>query len=276
MSESEFQEVFIDALERIDLDAFSLDEDDFESFEDIYQTVEAYAMERQLLNTSVALPLVRAIMSRESTYWTEDSKEASEYKEDFQHCLSVTRMLIDLHIPLPHEEEDILLASAICHILPENLPYKTMEHQITEEYHLHPEIQKIVLMLYQRGGLSESELRKHFRRIQKHKLALLIALASQGDLMGQLHEVSSWNARAYIYQTRNNYFPMCIYAKEHYTDLLGSISVLTEKMRCLIEIAEILLSRYEARENELMQEILMTREENAKLKGLIERHQDAE
>lgn len=274
MTANEFQEVFIDALEQISLDAFKLDEDDFASFEAVYQMVEQYAMEKQLLNTSVALPLVRAIMSRESITVNEDSKTATEYKEDFQHCLAITQMLIDLHVPLSAEEEDIMLAAAICHILPENLPDYASTNRLSEEYNLHPDIYKIIMLLFRRGDLSESELRKHFRRIQKNPIALLISLAGRGDLMGQLHEISSWSARNYIYETRNRYFPMCIYGKEHYTELLAPISVLTEKMRCLIEIAEILLSRYEAKENELIQEILEMQEENARLKGLIQKHQE--
>lgn len=274
MTEFDFQESFINALESIGDDAFFIDADNAKAFLQYYKFVEQYALEKQLLNTSVALPLVRAIMSRESIELPDAFKDASEYAADFRHCLSVTRMLIDLHIPLSHEEEDLLLTAALCHILPESTAYNADDTRLTEKYHLDPQVHQIIMLLYQPRELSEAEQKKFFSRLQKHKLALLIALADRGNLMGQLYGISSWSARKYIYETRSCFFPMCVYAKEHYTDLLTTISILTEKMRCLIEIAEILLSRYEARENELLQEILSLQEENAKLKGLIQKHQE--
>lgn len=273
MTGLEFQDCFIDTLELIGNDAFLIDSDDAGSFANLYKFVEQYALENQLLNTSIALPLVRAMMSRVSVELPDEFKDASEYAADFRHCLSVTRMLINLNIPLSEQEADILFASALCHILPENLSYTKADNRLTNEYHLHPEIHHIVMLLFHKGELSDTEQKRYYGRIQNHRLALLIALADRGNLMGQLYGISSWNARRYIYETRNCYFPMCIYAKEHYTELLAPINVLTEKMRCLIEVAEILLSRYEARETELVQEILSLKEENAKIKGLIQKHQ---
>ncbi len=273
MTDMEFEESFIDAMELIGPEAFIVDEDDTQAYLSLYKFVERYALERRLLNTSIALPLVRAMMSREDIELPDEFKDAEEYAADFRHCLSVTRMLIDLHIPLTEEEEDILLAASICHIIPENITYKASKNRLTEEYHLDPEIHHVIMILFRKSELSESEQKRYYKRIQDHKLALLIALADRGNLMRQLYGISSWSARRYIYETRNCYFPMCIYAKEHYTELLLPINVLTEKIRCLIEIAEILLSRYEARETELMQEVLDLKEENARLKGLIQKHQ---
>lgn len=275
MSENEFQDIFIDAMELIDPSAFDItaSKDHSELYLPLYKFVERYALEKKLLNTSIALPLVRAMMSREGAERSDEFKDASEYAADFRHCLSVARMLINLHIPLTQEEEDILLASAICHILPENIPYKSSDNRLTREYYLNAEIHKIIVLLHHKNKLSEADERKYYSRIQNHKLALLIALADRGNLMGQLHGISSWSARRYIYETRNCFFPMCVYAKEHYSDLFAPITVLTEKMKSLIEIAEILLSRYESRETELVHEILSLKEENARLKGLILLHQ---
>lgn len=276
MTDLQFEDRFIRALEQISSSVFDIGEDDSQSYASLYRFVERYALEKKLLNTSIALPVVRAIMSRQSIDLPNEFKDATEYAADFHHCLSVTWMLINLHLPINGEEEDILLASALCHILPENIPYQKSVNKLSKEYFLHPEIHNVIMLLYHSGELSPAEQKKFYDRIQKHKLALLIALADRGNLMGQLYGISSWNARRYIHETKNCYFPMCIYAKEHYTELLAPISVLTEKMRCLIEIAEILLGRYEARETELVQEILLMKEENARLKGLIQMHLNEE
>lgn len=272
MNNQEFNDIFIDALERIDPLAFAIDRDDTDDYSKLYDFVEKYAFDKKLLNTSIALPLVRATMSRYTIEQKEEYREASEYTANFQHCLSVTRILIDLHIALSKDEEDIMLAAALCHILPETTSYKVEDDRLTREYYLDPRIHQIVATLYRKDNLSGKEEKKFYQRIQSNKLALLIALADRGNLMGQLYGISSWNARRYIYDTRNCYFPMSVYAKEHYLELLPVINVLTEKMRSLIVIAEILLSRYEARETELVQEMLLLREDNARLKGLILKH----
>lgn len=273
MTELEFQDIFIDTLERIGPDVFSVEKDNSAAYASLYRFVERHALERKLLNTSIALPLVRGIISRQSIELPDEFKDASEYAADLRHSLSVARMLIDLHLPLSHREEDILLASCVCHILPENIPYKSSENRLTKEYQLDPEIHRLIMLLHHKGDLSPTEQRKFYGRIQEDRLALLIALADRGNLMGQLYGLYSWNARRYIHETKNCYFPMCIYAKEHYPELLGAVSILTEKMRSLIEIAEILLGRYEARETELVQDILLLKEENARLKSLIQKHQ---
>lgn len=274
MSEMDFQNSFIDAMVRIDPDVFIVEDDDSEAYVSLYKFVEQYALEKHLLNTSIALPLVRGVISRVSSELPDEFKGASEYASDFTHCLSVTKMLISLHVPLSQTEEDILLASSICHILPENIPYQASENQLTQKYCLDPAVHKIIMLLYRRDGLSEGEQKRYFKRIQSNRLALLIALADRGNLMGHLYEISSWSARKYIHETRSHFFPMSVYAKEHYQDLLPVINVLTEKMKSLIEIEEILLSRYEAQETELIQEIISLKEENARLKGLIQKHQD--
>ena len=57
-----------------------------------------------------------------------DSTGLVEYVQDgipsgihFNHCLNVCNILINLHTALPYEQEDILLASALSHILVEKV-----------------------------------------------------------------------------------------------------------------------------------------------------------
>lgn len=275
MSEYTFQEIINKRMAQIGLDVFAYDELKTEPYRKLYHFVEQYAQEKQCINIALALPLVRGILSRIHLREDEGFKDAAEYAIDFKNWLLVTRMLIDLHLPIPQEEKDILFAASICIALPDHVPGRRPDAEgsdlLTERYGLDPEITRIIRLISYDSDLPEYDKKAVFRRIQEHRLALLIMLADRGNLMGQLYGLSSWHARRYIYETRKYYFPMSIYANEHYTDLLTSITVLTEKMRCLIEIAEILLSRYEAKETELTQEILVLKEENARLKGLIQK-----
>lgn len=228
-----------------------------------------YAEEKELHNTAAALPLLRWLMQNAADH--PDSRFRSAYMHIgyFRHSLSVCRILIDLHCPLSSQDEDILLASALCHILPENIHFDDLKAVMVDQFGLSPQVFETVQTLFWKDNDSGAEQLEYYNRIQERKLALLIKLADRGNLAEQLHGMAGWSAHKYIQETKVFFFPMCIYAKEHYPELLAPISVLMEKMRCLIEVSEILLSRYEAREAELTQDILALKEENATIRRMI-------
>lgn len=239
-----------------------------------YRYIRSYAESRNLGCTAAALPAVQNIMANAADLPQSRFHSAHVHIGYFQHALAVCRMLIDLRLPLERREEDILLSAAICHVLPETICYNDLEGEIGAVVLLHPEIYSIVRLLFREDNLSDAQQKLFFESVRRNKLALLIKLADRGNLVQQLYGVSSWSARQYIYETKTYFFPMCIYAKEHYPELLAPVSVLMEKMRCLIQVGEILLSRYEATETALSQEILHLQEENATLKGIIKGLQD--
>lgn len=231
---------------------------------EIYHDLENYAMERRMWNTCLALPIVQKMVF--ITGGLADSPFA-DCAAQLQHSLEMSRLLIDLHIPLDSHEEDILLATALCHILPENSKIDRIASANGQG--IQPEVFE-VLRLIRRVDFLDPEKRTLFmERVQGNRLALIMRVADQGNFVEQIHRFSGWRTHQYIYETRNIYLPMCIYAKEHYPELIAPISILMEKMRSLIEVAEILQSRYESRQIELNQEIFALREENARIKELI-------
>ena len=234
-----------------------------EPWSGVYGYVERYALEKRLRNTALALPLVRKMVF--CTGGLEDSF-FEDCTAQLWHCLSICRILIDLHISLTRREEDILLAAALCHVLPKSSRLGTGIGR-----GLDPEVVEL-LNLIRREDFLDTEKRMLFvNRVQGNRLALLLRAADQGHFVEQLHKFSGWRTRQYIFETRNIYMPLCIYGKEHYPELAAPMSILMEKMRCLVEVAEILLSRYEVRENELTMEIFALREENARIRELIQR-----
>lgn len=274
MEEMMLQQGFLsdvqDALARFDPEILSYDKEKVGIYGSAYRFVEQHAMDMRLYNTAIALPLVRGILSRvqrEARYETTD-----RYLAEFEHCLAVCQMLVNLHIPVSPLEEDILLASALCHIVPENVRLEQIEEHLPAQRQLNPEVFRIVRLLFREDNMSDAALREYFARVQGDKLALLILLSDRGNLVEQLYGMSTWSAHRYIHETRTYFFPMCIFAKEHYHDLLAPVSVLMEKMRSLIEVTEILLHRHEAREAELTREILDLQEENATIKGMIRKY----
>lgn len=234
-----------------------------------YRCIQDYAEEKQLRNTALALVLVQYLMTRDGDKITVRSNDAATHMAYFRHALSVCRMLIDLHVPVPPEDEDIMLSAALCHVLPENFRFPDIRDALTRQYCLNPAVAEILLLIYRDDDGSDAQRKAYYARVRSNRLAIMIRLADRGNLVEQLYGLSNLSARSYIYETRNYFFPMCIYAKDHYPELIPPVDVMMEKMRCLVEAAEILLGRFESREAELTQQILTMQEENATLKRMI-------
>lgn len=231
----------------------------------LYSQVQEYAAEKKLVYAQKALPFIRESMETKA----RNAATAKRARTELLHCLEVCIMLIDLRLSIPCEEEDTLLAAVLLHIYPENFAVEDLRDKLVRELGFSEDVCNVVETVTPERDLTDEEQQAYYERVQQNRLALLAMLADRGNIVQQLHRFSTWNAHRYIDETKACYYPMCIYGKEHYYDLLAPISVLMEKMRSLIEVAEILLRRYEIREAELIQDILALREENATIKGII-------
>ncbi|MBQ0079074.1 MAG: hypothetical protein KBS66_04165 [Eubacterium sp.] len=187
---------------------------------------------------------------------------------EWDECLDVSEMLINLHADITHEEEDALIAAVLLHEYAESFA-GNIEEIIEGELGFSDTVCEILEIITADSIQTEEEQQAYYERVQSNKLALLAALGIRANLIQNLHQYSTWNAHRYIDETKACYYPMCIYGKEHYHELLAPISVLMEKMKSIIELAEIMIRRYEARETELMEDILALREENATIRGII-------
>lgn len=227
--------------------------------------IEAYAKENGLECTARAL----ALAGKLSQLPTRSDAANTKLQSDILHALAVCEVLLELHTGLPHEEEDTLLSAALLHILPGYFPGDDIRDIIVGTHGFSPAVFEIVDSLDAGHMILEEEQEAFYARIQENRLALLVALADRGNTVQNLYRFSTWNAHRYIEETKICYYPMCIYGKEHYHELLAPISVLMEKIRSLLEVTDILLRRYEVREAELLQDIQALREENATIKGII-------
>lgn len=242
----------------------------------IYRYVEAHAARNGQKNTLAALPKMWEIMSGAVELPGKRTDIPGNHYAYWRHSVAVCRMLIDLPGRVSHEEADILLASALCHVLPETFRLPDLKGLITGEMGLDERIYDTVMVLYRDDPLSDIQQRLYFERLRENKFALLIKLTDRSNLVEQLYSISGWSARSYIHETRTYFLPLCVYAKGRYHDMLAAVSVLMEKMRNLSEVAEILLSRYELRENALSQEILLLEEDNAGLRRMIQELEEEE
>ena len=263
-----FQTQLQNALTDIGPEILSYNADEYWMIQQPYEYIEYYARERQFLNTCIALPLSRGLHDgsyRKSLL----HKNNKSYKVPYViHCLMVCRLLVDLHLPLPAEEEDIVLASALCHDVIEDVDLPLHGREMVTLFHLDERVYETVKRLSKRKDFTDEEHQAYFDGIQKDRFAILIKLSDRGNNVEDLYNMSLWKAHEYVNETRTFFYPMCDYALAHYEQLRSPLSVLQRKIRLLTEMTEILVTRYENRESELEAELKVLQEENLRLRNI--------
>lgn len=227
----------------------------------LYNRMLTEAEGRQLTSLLEVLPFVYEIMD-EMFRTARSEASARRYESELLHCLQVGEMLSNLELPIPQDEEDTMLAAVILHIMPETCP-KVSLRGFPEE------VLALLEVMTQDDEAGEEEQYEYFARVQENRLAFLAMLADRGNIIQQLYRYPTWSAHRYIEETKACYYPMCVYGKEHYHELLEPICLLTERLQLLMEVSEILLRRYEVREAEMNRDILALRDENATIRGII-------
>ena len=242
--------------------------------EELYQFIEAHAQARDLSNTLLALPAAKELLAgmvRHSFDFDRDGRLQLTY---YEHCMAAAKILIDLDPPLEPEEEDILLASTLCHDMLGHVTFQAHGTELMTIYHLDRRVYEIVRTITRPHPLLNEDKPAFYRGIQENKLALLLALADRANLIEQLYSLSIEEAMNYVQEIRTYALPMCTYALEHYPDVQMSVSVLMSKIRCLIDVTDIISKRYQDRERAYQNEILSLTEDNARLRGMIRQMQE--
>lgn len=263
----EFQRRVRAALDEIGPETLEWDESEFWMVQAPYEYIEFYAVENRLWNTAIALPLSRGLhngVHRKSSI----TRNGQSYRLPYLiHPLMVCRMLVDLHIPLSREEEDIMLAASLCHDMIEDLDFRYHGTELYNKYHLDPRVYEIVKKLSKRKDFTDEEEQAFFRHIQEDPLALLIKLSDRGNNVEDLYNMSSWKVHEYVGETRRLFFPMYDYASSCYKELRPTLDVLQDKIVTLTKCAEVLVDRCDAREAELVQQVQDLQEENERLRA---------
>lgn len=267
------QELFEKQLEQtkqeIGQDLFVYDQEVSGEYQEIYRFIEDYAGKKQLFYTALSLPLVRGIMSAHSKSVQANLGGITRYRGHYLHALEICKLLISVVLPLSEEEEDLVLAAALAHVIPNVIDFDDVYTQMQSRYHLHPEICRIIELIIWDEDISSQGLNRFFERVKEDKLAMIVLLADRGKLVQQLNTLPLLSANEYIYETRTYLFPLCLYAKEQYPEFGSIITIMLEKVRTVIDACSILLKRYENTEMELTGEILKLKEENASIRRII-------
>lgn len=256
-------------LDEIGEEVLSFDQDEYWMIRRPYEYLERYAMENRMLNMAIALPLARGMHDGEHRK-NGITKEGVQYKLPYViHCLLVCRMLADLHVPLPHDEVDVMLAAALCHDMIEDIPFADGGHELTTRFHMDPRVYETVKCVSKRRDFTPEEEQAHFEGIQQNYLALLVKLSDRGNNVEDLYNMSIWKIHEYVGETKKYFFPMCAYGKQHYPQLHTSLDMLEDKIVLLTQVTEILVNRYEYMENQMLDKIHAEQEENERLRAAL-------
>lgn len=209
----------------------------------IYDLLYRYASENGLSNTLLILDVI---------------SEQNLDKELFRSALSTVRLLSNLKANIDRADEDIMYAATVCSAAPELAVVSGVD----------PQIEQIVNLLDVEGSVHD-DMRYGISMLQQNRIGMLIALASRGNAAEQLYNLSASEAMEYVRTSRKYYLPMCLYAKQNYPELQMTVNILLEKLRNLIDIAEIISNRYNTREMAYTSEIFSLMEDNARLRGMI-------
>ncbi|MDO4977228.1 MAG: hypothetical protein Q4E53_08190 [Eubacteriales bacterium] len=265
LSKAEFRNKVKSALNELGEERLAYDHDEFWMIEREYAHIEYYAMENQLFNTSVALPVARAIHNGTHRKGTTQ-RNGKVYRLPYViHCLLVCRMLLDMDLPLSKDELDIVLAASLCHDMIEDIPFPNHGKELIDIYGLDPQIYETVKYVSKRKDFTEEEHQAYFDNIQSHKLALLVKLSDRGHNVEDLYNMKGWKLHEYVDETNTYFLPMAKYGKEHYRELYQSIEILLDKICSLTEVAETFLNRYEEQEKKMIEQLQTLREENEQL-----------
>lgn len=184
--------------------------------------------------------------------------------------LSVCRMLLNFHLPVEDDTLDSIITVSLYNSLPgDDVPESHKEH-IKELIKDDSTAQNILLTLEQKNYRDMT----YYENLVKDKYALIIRLTERCVLFETLYEWPFEDAKTFIRQTRESFFPMCIYARENYPEFAEAATILMEKTKNLLQANEVILSRYEETETNLDLEILSLTEENALIKRIIEEYRN--
>lgn len=183
----------------------------------------------------------------------------------YRRRLSVCRMLVDLYLPVPKKALDTMLAAALINHMPGDLIPEDQDEVLGRIYADAAPVWETLAILKHADYSDKS----YYDKIIRDPKALIIRLVERSVLLEKLYEWHSTDALRYVRETREFFFPLCLYAKENYPEYLGAASILHEKMRNLTTVNEALLTRFMEIENAISDEILALREENASIRAMI-------
>lgn len=253
-------------LKMIDPTKLLYNENEYWLIQSTYEYLECYAVDHRLQNMFIALPLVRGLHNGVYRKFGVEKGGEMHRLPYVIHCLLVCRMLVDIHPALSDEDQDCLLAAALCHDLIEDIAFEHGGKELVTEFHLDPRVYEIVKLVSKRSDFTIEEERQFFDKIQKHPLALLLKLADRGNNVEDLYNMSRKKLEEYLEETEKYFLPMSDYGIDNYPELSIAIHILRDKITILTTVSKVMITKLEARNQILRNQRNQLKLENMKLR----------
>ena len=268
---NEFEMTIQNLLDHLPVGLLSYDEINYFSFDRYFQPILQYAYAKHLQNTILSLYIVRGmLMAKMGTDLFERKKHKASMGVHFAHCLNITQLLINLHPNLYPDQEDYVLAAALSHVIPEVFDLKGKNSEVFTSFGFDQEVYKLIQINYRNLSWNDEQKQSYYDSILENKLALLIKIVDRANILEQLYEAPLNKEQEYIRDTKQYFLPMCVKGKELYPELYPVFTVIHEKMRCLIDITDIITNKHIDTMNELNNQILELIEDNARIRKMIQ------
>ncbi len=254
-------------IEKIDPSKLLYNENEFWLIQKPYEYLEYFAMKHRLLNTSIALEVVRGLHNGSYRKYGVHKNGEQHRLPYYIHCLMVCKMLSDLPLNLSNEDLDILLASALCHDLIEDYPFKNGGKELVDEFELDPRVLETVKTVSKRKDFTLEEEIEFFNHIQNNVLCLLIKLSDRGNNVEDLYNMSEKKFMEYIEETNRYFVPMSDYGLVHYPKQATAIGILKDKILTLTNVSDTLIHKLEKRNQHLREERSLLILENRKIRS---------
>lgn len=264
---AEFRQRVTDSLARISSEYLSYNEEEYWMIRSPYEFIEHYAEKHRLFNTAIALPLARGLHNG-SYRKTPMIRGGVGHRPPYViHCLTVTKMLADMWLPISKEEEDLLLAASLLHDSLEDVAFPEDGREFMTQFSLDPKVYETVKTVTKRKDFTLEEEQAFFRHINENRDALLIKLSDRGHNVTDLYSMSQAKIREYITETRTYFMPMCEYAREHYPELEPVIEIMQDQLVCLTKTVEMTAEIHEERQAQMNKDLKALTRENERLRA---------
>lgn len=201
-----------------------------ENWEDIYISIKACAIAREMKNTYIALSVAMQLHSGQVR------KSGEPY---IIHPLLVCKSLINLHI-----NDDITCAAALLHDVKEDC--KLNEQQtyelLCDKYGLNKEVAYLVVLLSKEENYKEYDPNEdaYYAEIKKDPRALIIKIADRAHNLSTIDAFTKHKMISYVKETKTHSYDLCKYGKAYYPDYSNAITIFKYQIQSICETIEAL------------------------------------
>lgn len=199
-----------------------------ENWEEIYISIKATAIAREMKNTCIAL----SVANRH-----HDGQFRKGGEPYIIHPLTVCKHLINLGI----YDDHICAASLLHDVKEDNDLTDEQTHNLFEnEYQLDKEVADIVIILSKDKNYKKTDPDEnlYYERIKKDKRALIIKISDRANNLSTIDAFTKEKMIKYVDETKRLVYDICKYGKSYYPEFSNAITIMKYQIQSICETIE--------------------------------------